>query len=66
MHWHNQKYQVHVIANILVDCMWFILSPKILIYGEVQNLLVTDIKITDVSNYLSYWLLLLFLPARGI
>ena len=60
MHWHNQKYQVHVIANILVNCIWFILSPKFLIYEEVQNLLVTDIKTTDVSNYLSsHWLLLL-------
>ena len=67
MHWHNQKYQVHVIANILVVCIWFVLSPKVLIYEEVQNLLVIGIKITDISNYLSsYWLLLLFLPARGI
>ena len=52
MHWHNQKYQIHVITNIHVDCICFILSPKVLIYGEVENLLVIGIKITDVSKYL--------------
>lgn len=50
-----------------MDCIWFVLSPRVLLYEEVQNLLVIGIKITDVSNYLSSsWLLLPFLPARGI
>lgn len=50
-----------------MDWVWFVLSPRVLIYEEVQNLLVIGIKITDVSNYLSSsWLLLPFLPARGI